>query len=137
MLTIEQLNDLQRKAVNWQEGALLVLAGPGSGKTAVLTLRIVQLINNSPDEYFRILGLTFTARAADKMRDRIGQMLAKNNSRIRIRTFHSFCTDLLRQHGSHLGFRPDFTILNNDKDRIALLKQLVHESGSFRTPLME
>lgn len=124
MIQREQLNALQREAVDWQDGALLVLAGPGSGKTAVLTLRIAQLIHNAPDENFRILGLTFTVKAAGEMRDRISQLLTENNRRIHICTFHSFCTDLLRQHGSHLGLKPDFTVISDDKDRLALLKKL-------------
>lgn len=124
MIQREQLNALQREAVDWQDGALLVLAGPGSGKTAVLTLRIAQLIHNTPDENFRILGLTFTVKAAGEMRDRISQLLTENNRRVHICTFHSFCTDLLRQHGSHLGLKPDFTVISDDKDRLALLKKL-------------
>lgn len=124
MIQREQLNDLQQEAVDWQDGALLVLAGPGSGKTAVLTLRIAQLIHNTPDENFRILGLTFTVKAAGEMRDRISQLLTENNRRVHICTFHSFCTDLLRQHGSHLGLKPDFTVISDDKDRLALLKKL-------------
>lgn len=124
MIQREQLNALQREAVDWRDGALLVLAGPGSGKTAVLTLRIAQLIHNTPDENFRILGLTFTVKAAGEMRDRISQLLTENNRRVHICTFHSFCTDLLRQHGSHLGLKPDFTVISDDKDRLALLKKL-------------
>lgn len=124
MIQREQLNELQQEAVDWQDGALLVLAGPGSGKTAVLTLRIAQLIHNTPDENFRILGLTFTVKAAGEMRDRISQLLTENNRRVHICTFHSFCTDLLRQHGSHLGLKPDFTVISDDKDRLALLKKL-------------
>lgn len=128
MIKREQLNELQREAVDWQDGALLVLAGPGSGKTAVLTLRIAQLIHNTPDENFRILGLTFTVKAAGEMRDRISQLLTENNRRVHICTFHSFCTDLLRQHGSHLGLKPDFTVISDDKDRLALLKKLEVDS---------
>lgn len=124
MIQREQLNKLQQEAADWQDGALLVLAGPGSGKTAVLTLRIAQLIRNTPDENFRILGLTFTVKAAGEMRDRISQLLTENNRRVHICTFHSFCTDLLRQHGSHLGLKPDFTVISDDKDRLALLKKL-------------
>jgi DNA helicase-2/ATP-dependent DNA helicase PcrA len=124
MIQREQLNELQQEAVDWQDGALLVLAGPGSGKTAVLTLHIAQLIHNTPDENFRILGLTFTVKAAGEMRDRISQVLTENNRRVHICTFHSFCTDLLRQHGSHLGLKPDFTIISDDKDRLSLLKKL-------------
>jgi DNA helicase-2/ATP-dependent DNA helicase PcrA len=123
-ITIDMLNANQRQAVEWGDRPLLVLAGPGSGKTAVLTLRIANLIRNSPDENFRILGLTFTVKAATEMQNRIRDLLGEDTKRIQLRTFHSFCTDLLRQHGSQLGLRPDFAVVTDDKDRVAILKDL-------------
>ena len=123
-ITTDMLNDNQRKAVEWEEGPLLVLAGPGSGKTAVLTLRIANLIKNSPDENYRIIGLTFTVKAADEMQNRIKDLLGEMNQRVQLCTFHSFCTELLRQHGSHLGLRPDFSVITDEKDRVAILKEL-------------
>lgn len=123
-LTIEMLNANQQQAAQWQDGPLLVLAGPGSGKTAVLTLRIANLIRNSAVENYRILGLTFTVKAANEMQNRIKELLGENNRRVQLHTFHSFCTDLLRQHGSHLELRPDFSVITDDKDRIAILKEL-------------
>ena len=123
-LTLDTLNENQRQAAEWLNGPLLVLAGPGSGKTAVLTLRIANLIRNNPDETYRILGLTFTVKAANEMQKRIQELLGENNRRVQVRTIHSFCTDILRQHGSHLGLRPDFSVITDDKDRIALLKEL-------------
>lgn len=124
MITIDQLNESQRQAVKWTDGPLLVLAGPGSGKTAVLTMRIANLIMSSPEENFRILGLTFTVKAANEMQERINELLGETSRRIQLRTFHSFCTDLLRQHGSQLQLRPDFTVITDDKDRLAILKEL-------------
>jgi len=123
-ITLDMLNENQRQAVEWGDGPLLVLAGPGSGKTAVLTLRIANLVKNTPEENFRILGLTFTVKAATEMQNRIRQFLGENTRRIQLRTFHSFCTDLLRQHGSQLGLRPDFSVVTDDKDRIAILREL-------------
>lgn len=123
-LTLDILNKNQRQAAEWLDGPLLVLAGPGSGKTAVLTLRIANLIRNNADENYRILGLTFTVKAANEMQNRIHELLGENNRRVQVRTFHSFCTDILRQHGSHLGLRPDFSVITDDKDRIVLLKEL-------------
>ena len=73
--TIEELTDMQRKAVEWDDGPLLVLAGPGSGKTQVLTCRVAQLLETSPDERFRILGLTFTNKAAHEMKTRIATLV--------------------------------------------------------------
>ena len=122
------LNSNQRGAVEWDEGPMLVIAGPGSGKTAVLTLRMANLIKRSQEENYRILGLTFTVKAANEMQNRIRDMLGDDSRRIQLRTFHSFCTDILRQHGSQLNLRPDFQVITDDKDRIAILKDL-NENG--------
>ncbi|MDY0386095.1 MAG: ATP-dependent helicase [Methanolobus sp.] len=124
MISIPQLNESQRQAVEWGDKSLLVLAGPGSGKTAVLTMRIANIIQNSSDENFRILGLTFTTKAAKEMKERINMLLGHLDNRIQVRTFHAFCTDLLRQHGSHLNLMPDFSIITDEKDRVAILKEL-------------
>jgi DNA helicase-2/ATP-dependent DNA helicase PcrA len=127
-ITLNMLNVNQRQAADWGEGPLLVLAGPGSGKTAVLTLRIANLITNSPDESFRILGLTFTVKAANEMQNRIRELTGEESRRIKLCTFHSFCTDLLRQHGSHLGLKPDFSVITDDKDRLAILGEMGNSS---------
>ena len=125
MIMFDQLNASQRQAVQWGEGPLLVLAGPGSGKTMLLTLRIANIIKKSSDEKFRVLGLTFTVKAANEMQDRVTRYLGEDNHRVQIRTFHSFCTDLLRQHGSHMGLRPDFAVITDDKDRMAILRDVI------------
>jgi len=127
-LTIDMLNESQRQAVEWENGALLVLAGPGSGKTAVLTLRIANLIKNSHEASYRILGLTFTVKAASEMQARINELLGEDNRRVQLKTIHSFCADLLRQHGSHLGLRPDFSVITDDVDRISILKKIKDDS---------
>jgi DNA helicase-2/ATP-dependent DNA helicase PcrA len=126
-ITFDMLNANQRQAVEWGDGPLLVLAGPGSGKTAVLTLRIANLIRNTPDDSFRILGLTFTVKAANEMQNRIRDMLGDDSKRIQLRTFHAFCTDILGQHGSQLGLRPDFEVITDDKDRVAILADIQDE----------
>ncbi len=121
------LNANQQAAVAWEKGPLLVLAGPGSGKTKVLTTRIVRLVSESPEKRFRILGLTFTTKAADEMRSRIDTMITDGRDRVQLGTFHSFAADVLRQHGSHVGFRPDFVILNQTADREAVLLDAIRE----------
>jgi DNA helicase-2/ATP-dependent DNA helicase PcrA len=126
-ITLDLLNSNQRQAVQWGEGPLLVLTGPGSGKTAVLTLRIANLIGNTPDDSFRILGLTFTVKAANVMQNRIRELLGDDSRRIQLRTFHSFCTDILGQHGSQLGLRPDFEVITDEKDRVAILTEIDDE----------
>ncbi|MFV1991802.1 MAG: ATP-dependent helicase, partial [Acidimicrobiales bacterium] len=113
------LNENQRRAVTWEDGPLLVLAGPGSGKTSVLTLRVARLLEERED--VSVLALTFTNSAASEMRERVDHLLGHRDGRVQLRTFHSFALDVLRQHGSHLGLQPDFTMLTHDEDRVAIL----------------
>lgn len=129
MIDLASLNENQLKAVQWQDGPLLVLAGPGSGKTRVLTYRIARLIEETPKKHFKVLALTFTNKAAAEMRERIGGLIPTNSQRALLTTFHSFCADLLRQHGSHIGLRPDFTILVQDSDRQSLLEEAIERVG--------
>ena len=124
-LDLNTLNENQLAAVQWQDGPLLVLAGPGSGKTRVLTFRIARLIETSPGKHFKILGLTFTNKAAAEMRERIENLVPNAGERTQLTTFHSFAADILRQHGHHLGLRPDFTLLSQDTDRHALLDEAI------------
>jgi len=117
-----QLTDIQRESVNWEDGPMLVLAGPGSGKTRVLTCRIARLLEESRTAKFRILGLTFTNKAADEMRERVAKLVPGLEQRIYLGTFHSFCASVLRDHGHHLGFQPDFRIYSTDEDLLAVLQ---------------
>lgn len=119
---ISELKDNQRRAVDWQDGAALVLAGPGSGKTRVLTTRIARLLQESPKQNFRILALTFTNKAADEMTNRVGILCPNNEERLCIGTFHAFCTNILRQHGSHIGIQTNFTIYSLEDDRRQILR---------------
>ena len=123
----DQLSEAQRKAASWNEGSLLVLAGPGSGKTRVLTCRIARILTSS-DENFRILGLTFTNRAADEMRSRVEIYTSGHEERLFLGTFHSFCADILRQHGTHLGISPNFNIYSQDNDLQEILNDVVEEA---------
>ena len=127
MLDLSTLNESQFDAVQWDDGPLLVLAGPGSGKTRVLTYRIARMIEASPDKHFKILGLTFTNKTAAEMRDRIAALVPNASERTLLTTFHSFSADLLRQHGHHIGLKPDFTILSQDADRYSLLDEAINE----------
>ncbi|GAX39030.1 ATP-dependent helicase [Nodularia sp. NIES-3585] len=126
-LDLSLLNDNQRSAVEWDSGPLLILAGPGSGKTKVLTYRIAQLLDKSPGKTFKILGLTFTNKAATEMRERLKQLVPNTGGRTLLTTFHSFCADILRQHGSHVGLKPNFTILSQELDREAFLDEVIEE----------
>jgi DNA helicase-2/ATP-dependent DNA helicase PcrA len=119
-IDLTTLNEKQLVAVQWNEGPLLVLAGPGSGKTRVLTFRIVRLLNDTAGERFRILGVTFTNKAAGEMRTRLDGLLKAGKDRALLTTFHSFAAKILRQHGHHIGLRPDFMILVEQAEREAV-----------------
>jgi DNA helicase-2/ATP-dependent DNA helicase PcrA len=125
---MERLSPTQRRAVDWGDGAALVLAGPGVGKTTVLTTRIARILDETRNRHFRILGLTFTTKAGDEMRGRVERLVPGLTDRTVIGTFHSFCAQLLRQHGSHLGIKPDFGVYDQDADRLELLKDALREA---------
>jgi DNA helicase-2/ATP-dependent DNA helicase PcrA len=124
-IDLDTLNENQRTAVRWDDGPMLVLAGPGSGKTRVLTMRVARLVEEDPDA--SVLALTFTNKAAAEMRERVDHLLRRRADRAHLCTFHSYATEMLRQHGSHLGLRPDFTLLTLDEDRLALLEPVARE----------
>lgn len=137
-VNLEELNSNQREAVNWNHGSLLVLAGPGSGKTKVLTSRIARLIAESPDRYWNILGLTFTNKAAKEMQERVEGHVPNSGDRVNLTTFHSFASDLLSLHGSHIGLKPNFTIISDKADRLNLLKQAIgNVSGETNNETIE
>jgi DNA helicase-2/ATP-dependent DNA helicase PcrA len=96
-----RLTKSQERVVNHGEGALLVVAGPGSGKTRVLTERIKRLVSED-DEHFRVLGLTFTNKAANEMLDRL-EGVPGVLERAFLGTMHSFCTEVLANRGKTVG----------------------------------
>ena len=113
------LNQNQLKAVNWNNGHLLVLAGPRAGKTHVLTLRIARLLTKSLDQFFKVLvlALTLTTNTATKIRKLIHILIPALANRAHITTFHSFANDRLHQHDHHIGLHPNFTIIDQATDR--------------------
>ena len=120
---ISRFNPAQKEAVINTDGAMLVIAGAGSGKTSVLTTRIALLIANGvPPE--RILALTFTKKAADEMRSRIIALQGNDARRICMGTFHSVFIRFLRPFAERLGFPCNFTVLDED-DSLATLKKCI------------
>jgi len=116
-----ELNPTQREAVAATEGPVLVVAGAGSGKTRVLTFRIAHLIRDlqvAPDS---ILAITFTNKAANEMRERVGQLVGGMVRSMWVSTFHSACVRILRREASRLGYRSGFTIYD-DADSLRLLR---------------
>ena len=128
---MQDLTEMQRKAVEWNDGPLLVLAGPGSGKTQVLTCRVARLLETSPEERFRILGLTFTNKAAHEMKTRVAALVPQAAERAEINTFHGFCAQLLRQHGAHCGIKPNFAIYSRTADRQAVLEDALRHQPDY------
>ena len=106
-IPMEQLTDSQKKAVFHVDGPLLVLAGPGSGKTRVITTRIAALINSGVRPY-NICAITFTNKAADEMRQRVAAFGAADG--VHISTFHSLCVRILRTYADFAHLNPNFTI---------------------------
>lgn len=122
----KKYTEAQNKAVHWDEGPVVVLAGPGSGKTAVLTERIKRILSESKEESFRILALTFTNKAAQEMSERIQAGVQSVEHRLFVGTFHSFCSEILRTHGSYIGLKTDFDIYSSDDD----LNEVINEIAS-------
>lgn len=122
---VNGLNPQQREAVVYLEGPCLVLAGAGSGKTRVITQKIVHLIESGKYEAKHIAALTFTNKAAAEMRERISKMLSGGNeaSPLTISTFHSLGVQILRQEYASLGMKQHFSILDSN-DCFALLQDL-------------
>ncbi len=118
------LNPEQREAVEHFEGPLLVLAGAGSGKTRVLTTRIVHLIHEFGVDPGAILAVTFTNKAAGEMRERVRTGLGREPRRMWIGTFHSIGARLLRRHGHLLGWSPSFTIYDADGSLAAVRRTM-------------
>ena len=127
-MTVAQdaLNPAQRHAVEVAEGALLILAGPGSGKTRVITHRIAHLVQEVGVPPWRILAVTFTNKAAREMRERVEALLGDHASEIAMGTFHSICARLLRREAQHLGMSGDFAIYDTD-DQMALVRAICAE----------
>jgi DNA helicase-2/ATP-dependent DNA helicase PcrA len=104
------LNTAQREAVLHTSGPLLILAGAGSGKTRVLTHRIAHLVAVGEASPFEILAITFTNKAAEEMRNRVGALVGPVAERMWVSTFHSACVRILRREATRLGYRSSFTI---------------------------
>ncbi len=124
---LSELNPAQRKAVQLVNGPVLVLAGPGSGKTRVLTHRVAYLIGEARISPRQILAVTFTNKAAREMRARLVQLIGEDHVRdLTIGTFHATCARFLRRDGERVGLGHGFVIYDDD-DQQALIKQVLKE----------
>jgi len=122
------LNQWQREAVETTDGALLVLAGAGTGKTRVLTTRLAHILIQGKAWPKQILAVTFTNKAAREMRERVAALLGHEVEGWWVGTFHALGARILRRHAEAVGLQPNFTILDDD-DQIRLIKQLLEARG--------
>ena len=124
---LEQLNDSQREAVVYCDGASLVIAGAGSGKTRVLTYKIAYLLQEKQLAPWNILALTFTNKAAREMKERIARLVGEERARyLQMGTFHSVFARILRSEALAIGYQPGFTIYDQ-ADARSLVKTIIHE----------
>ena len=122
---IDNLNKEQKEAVLNTEGPNLIVAGAGSGKTRVLTTRLIHIINQKKAWPNQVLCVTFTNKAAKEMRNRVLQHIKGSSSAIPwLGTFHSISVKLLRRHAEALGYRSNFSILDTE-DQKKLIKNIV------------
>ncbi len=125
---LDDLNPPQREAVLHERGALLVLAGAGSGKTRVITRRIAFLVTQRKVPAWKILAVTFTNKAAREMKERLESLLGAQAQGLVVSTFHSAAAMLLRREAEHVGLSKSFVIYD-DSDQLTLMRRAIREEG--------
>ena len=120
------LNPAQREAVEAIKGPVLILAGPGSGKTKVITHRVAYLVKLCGVSPHHIMAVTFTNKAAREMRERLEQLLGQTAEALSLGTFHAICARILRREGKAIGLDSSFVIYDED-DQLRLMKQVLEE----------
>jgi DNA helicase-2/ATP-dependent DNA helicase PcrA len=128
MDVLAELNPAQREAVETIEGPVLILAGPGSGKTRVIAHRVAYLITVCRINPHRIMAVTFTNKAAREMEERLHRLIGKAVGDLTIGTFHAICARILRWDGRAIGIDPRFVIYD-EEDQLSLLKRSIQEVG--------
>lgn len=139
MSILDKLNERQREAAEKIEGALLILAGAGSGKTRTITYRIAHMVKEVGISPYKILAVTFTNKAAKEMKERVEDLVGEEAKRVMISTFHSFGLRLLRVYGDRLGYNSNFTIYDtDDQKRVVknIMKDLVIKDKSLKESLV-
>ena len=125
------LDEEQLAAVNSEEKQLLIVAGPGSGKTTVLTRRIAHLISDKNLKPENCLAITFTRRAAQEMRTRLAKLLGESAANLNIHTFHSLCFDILKENYEAAGLNPDFRVMSEQEKELCTDPQLLENTLNF------
>ena len=123
---LAELNPAQRQAVETIEGPLLIVAGPGSGKTRVITHRVAYLVRVCGISPRHIMAVTFTNKAAREMRERLEKLLGQTAEALTLGTFHAICARILRQEGKAIGLDSRFVIYD-EEDQLSLIKQSLQD----------
>ncbi len=123
---LNKLNQQQKKAVAVPPGPVIVLAGPGSGKTRVLTFRIAYLIAALEVPAYQIMAVTFTNKAAREMENRVADLLGGTTKGLWLGTFHAICGRILRREADHLPINHNYVIFDDD-DQLSLIKRVIKE----------
>lgn len=138
MSIYDKLNEQQKEGVFTTEGAVLILAGAGSGKTGVLTHRIAHLIDDLGVNSYNILAITFTNKAAKEMKERVDRLVGMGADSAWIMTFHAACVRILRRYICRIGYDNNFTIYDTD-DQKSVIKDILKKKtlilNSTRTEL--
>ena len=125
-MNLEELNDKQKEAVEYNDGPLLIIAGAGAGKTKTLTTKIAYLIEEENVSPYSILAITFTNKAAKEMKDRIYRTIGEEAKKLQVSTFHSFGLKLIRENVSVLGYDRNFVIMDSD-DSLTVVKKILKD----------
>ncbi len=130
-----KLNLAQKKAVHFNEGPLLVVAGAGTGKTTVITQRLAYLVKNKKAKANEVLALTFTEKAVEEMENRIDDLLSSSYLDLWISTFHSFCERILRDNAFDIGLSPNFKVLNQTSSWLLVRQNIKRFRLNYYRPL--
>lgn len=123
------LNDLQKKAVDIIDGPVMVMAGPGTGKTQILTVRIANILEKTDTDPSAILALTFTDAATKEMRSRLIDLIGQDGYYVKITTFHAFCADIIAENSERFS-RPAGMVAATDLEKIEIITRILEE-GNF------
>ncbi len=123
---LSDLSDRQKEAASYTGGPLLIIAGPGSGKTRVMAHRLAYLTGAEGVPPYRILAVTFTNKAARELRERCQRLVPSAADQLRVFTFHSFCALMLRYDGEYVGLKQGFTIYDDD-DQSRVIRRILKE----------
>lgn len=132
---LDQLNEEQRKAVTETEGPLLILAGAGTGKTKVISTKILYLLLEKKVPSANIAALTFTEKAADEMVTRVDEAMPLSYEEVTIKTFHGFCDAILRESGLEIGIDPGYELLDTTQQWLFMKKNLFSFDLNYYRPL--